>query len=59
MAGPRRRISRRVLPLLLIIGVLGLGSRVLGPHPGGGVDGDGGGDHRRSWVPSSFLGVER
>ena len=54
MAGPRRRISRRVLPLLLIIGVLGLGSRVLGPHPGGGVDGDGAattadpGSHHRS-----------
>ena len=64
MAGPRRRISRRVLPLLLIIGVLGLGSRVLGPHPGGGVDGDGaattadpGSHHRSSASNDENLGV--
>ena len=64
MAGPRRRISRRVLPLLLIIGVLGLGSRVLGPHPGGGVDGDAaattadpGSHHRSSASNDENLGV--
>ena len=34
MAGPRRRFTRRVLPALLIIAILGLGSRV-----GGGGDG--------------------
>lgn len=41
MAGPRRRFTRRVLPALLIIAILGLGSRVGGG--GDGVAGDGAG----------------
>ena len=37
MAGPRRRFTRRVLPALLIIAILGLGSRVGGGGDGGGA----------------------
>ena len=36
MASPRRRFTRRVLPALLIIAILGLGARVGGGGDGGG-----------------------